>query len=651
MAYSRYVTEMKDENNNVYGVMDEENRNETNSLKSAIKENNQLFFNGNITSFDIVSRKAIAEDGTIETNSDYSYADSIGVITGRYKLTINKTDLNAGITRVHGYKNGVWQKQITIIPAAVQTATTSVVFDVDGSEIDAIKISYNNTTTTLVSLKTNGVEYENPKVMILNVHFEKGSYSNSNNRYGLFSSGNTLLYVINSYPIILNASTQILIPATKILNRNISLAFRNSNGETLENTQISNVTNNIIKDIPNGVYYLDIEISDPSDTFNCNEPIAVLFYNAVEPPKESKRIYRNSGDPIINPFSVGGMDGLLSCMCYMLPPNYRSDGKKVPMILWFDGSANYPSLTSSFSSNKLPGLSYMRDEGYVIMQVFAWGAKYAISCPGCGSDMPYPTHTCFRVIRSAIEYMVDRYNIDPNDIHVASKSFGGIISSYFVTKPIWNFRSIGMFAPCIDVLSMRGRFLGGRLALISDLNFQGDYVDDFKDITTTGETQTGVENYYFSERCQHVWLDNFEKLISINPAWTFLGEGGYNEKYLQSLADARSWWGGNKFDTNLYNHTERHRNGAIPCKIWIGTQDSDTPYQIMVEYIEQLKNSGCFAVARLINGGGHSSADFSGYEPITTKLGIEYESVALGWRENIEWIRLNSEGELYENEN
>ena len=496
----------------------------------------------NIETTSTVDGKAIGQDGSIEDNQSYSYADFVSVTNGKFILEISKSNAD-GITRIHGYKNGSWVKQITMINSG-QSGAIACAFKIENNEIDEIRISYRNTSTNITKL----------------------------------------LYLTSSDSV--------------------------------------------------------------------KDTLSVHLYNSSSIPEEGKRIYRNSGNPIINPFNVGGPDELLTCMCYMLPPNYTYNKNKIPLIVWFDGSANYPTITSSFSQNKLPGLSYMRDEGFAIMQVFAWGADYAVSCPDCGKDMPYPTRTCLRTIKSAIEYMVDRYNIDADNVHIASKSFGGIMATYLSLNPIYPLKSIGMFSPCIDVLSMRGRFLGGRLALIKDLDLQGEYVEDFKDITESGETQTGVENYFFSPRCQNLWLDNFEKLMSINPAWLFVCEAGYGDKYQESLENARHWWNTDgtyvedKYNALVYTHTNRHRIGKIPCKLWIGNHDVDTPHQIMLEYENQLKNCGCYTEDTLIEGGGHSSPDFGDMQPVTTKLGIYYESVAIGWRENIEWIRRNSVGDI-----
>ena len=724
------------------------------NVKTEVYQNRELFGNGVLSVFDIVEGKAISSEGQIEDNADYSYVDYIDVIDGIYILEVNKTYI-AGFTRVHGYKNGIWVKQINYLPSTV-IGLNNIEFDIQQEEIDAVRISYRNDSTTLVKLQQIKNKYQHQ----LDVNIEKGSYVDGDNRYGLFSDDNTLISYINKKPIVIFDSKYIIIHKGKIEDRTARLFFRDDNGGNISTVEIYNVNENIREPIPTMTKYIDIEVSahknygfgdastitgkaissegqiednadysyvDSVDVGSGNykltiyksdiagftrihgykngvwvKQVAVItsgyvgsqsvlfdinvdevdslcisyrhqstdltglsvlseltgdtiladFYGGIEIPREEKRIYINSNSAILNPFNVGGPDELLSCMCYMLPPNYSYNGKKVPLIVWFDGSAGYPSLTSSFQNNKLPGLQYMRDEGFAVMQVFAWGAEYAISCPGCGSDMPYPTRTCLRTIRSAIEFMVDRYNIDAENVHVVSKSFGGIISSYFTMFPIWNFKSIGMFSPCIDVLSMRGRFLGGRLALIQDLNLQGDYVEDFKDISLNGDTQTGVENYFFSPRCQNLWLENFTKLMSINAAWIRLCEAGYNEKYAESLANARAWWntGGSsepyKYNADVYTNTDRHRVGKVPCKLWIATHDVDTPHQIMIEFVEQLKNCGCYAEATVLEGGHHSSPDFDYTESVTTKLGIYYESVAIGWRENIEWIRRNSVGSI-----
>ncbi len=48
MAYSKYVTEFNDKDNNTYGVMDAENRAETEQLKNALEATGLIVIDGEL---------------------------------------------------------------------------------------------------------------------------------------------------------------------------------------------------------------------------------------------------------------------------------------------------------------------------------------------------------------------------------------------------------------------------------------------------------------------------------------------------------------------------------------------------------------------------------------------------------------------------
>ena len=64
--------------------------------------------------------------------------------------------------------------------------------------------------------------------------------------------------------------------------------------------------------------------------------------------------------------------------------------------------------------------------------------------------------------------------------------------------------------------------------------------------------------------------------------------------------------------------------------------DEQTPYWNANEVIKQLLNGGCDASMYTLQTGGHSGPDLSvsgsnAVQNVTTRLGIEYESVSIGW--------------------
>jgi hypothetical protein len=446
-------------------------------------------------------------------------------------------------------------------------------------------------------------------------------------------------YVINRHPIITGGKdTHIYFPVVdKQNNGTYAVFFRNEYGANVGNTRKLKYSKEYYLLIPDVVYYVDIMIQQT--TIN-----DLLISTSEWVVTNGKRIDHMANDPQVSFFEINRSKGLFTSMCYMLPPNYSHDGNKVPLVIWFDGNGNYNSMNSFFSSNKYPGLQYVRDEGFAVMEVFSWGNYYddkSLSGNPIGWDQPYPVPICLDCIKKGIEYIVDRYNIDSDDIHIMSKSMGGIISTYFVNRPIWDFKSIGMFSPAMDVLALNGRDPSSRMGIVEELGFTGENLSDFYDISIDRtKPEEGGPNFYYSPRCQHVWLANMGGLARINPIWLDIIDNTLDEKYSASLADAQAWHT-NPADTNIYTHPEYKKLGIVPVKIWAATQDEDVPYRAIIQTVNNWRNTGHQAEIRTANS-GHSYFDVDSTPiEVTTILGITH-SVTCGWIENVEWIRNNS---------
>lgn len=455
--------------------------------------------------------------------------------------------------------------------------------------------------------------------------------------YGLDLSKH-LTHVRNKYPFMLNGAK--ILVFEKATNTSV-LLFANSQGEYIRNVTLRTNEDTIVR-VPSEATYIDIDIAS-QEKFN----IKVVSYGDEEP-CFGKRIYTNSGNTIRLAFDIERENDLFTFMSFKLPPNYDANGTKVPMFLWIAGTGGYNGILKGFQGGPTQGgIEYIRDEGYAVLQVFSMGSYYWNKYPQAANDQPYPIPICEKAIKKGIEYFVDRYNIDADNIHVLSVSFGGIMSFHYVMHPLPGMKSATLFDPCIDTLSMRGRFSESRKLLAEELKFQGSNVQDFYDIEEDGTTRTGVENYYFSERCQSVWADNLPALIRINPAWDRLIGGTHQENYQSSIADARKWWSEGRHEAeNIYIHDEYKMISALPLKI-IGSEDDDsTTHQIMLEKVEQLRNCGNPAEIYLVPYGGHGATSYLIYttwvQDITTALGISHADVRIGWIEAVRWARKNS---------
>ena len=462
----------------------------------------------------------------------------------------------------------------------------------------------------------------------LEVLLERGSVSTT---YDLgYSSNHYKNYVRSAFDIKTGGATRLSIEKFNVTHGTMYVQFFAS-----DYTKISSViyTDGAVVNIPSGCEFIRVEIATSAEL----EKIAIRFYNCSDNPSEAKRSGINE---ISEKLTYKVSDDIHTTSRLMLPPNYSTDGEKVPVILWLEGSgSSLSSWNGDFNSNKLPYLQYLRDEGFAVFSVYAWGNEYAEKYPKCGNSFPYPIPINLACIKEGIEYICSRYNLDTDNLHIMSKSQGGQVSLYYASCNELNVKSIGMFAPVLDYLSMPGEamYKDTRAAIAEELGFTGDV-----------EYFASDRFLSYSEEGRAFLRENLDKLKILNEAWTNLTGAELEELFESSMNDCETFWTEQiwKTDrTDIYTHTEYVKTATVPVKIWGAADDAATPYLKMVEVVAQLKNGGSVAeLVTLPNGtGGHSCADVGSTRvDVTTALGIEHKNVPIGWVENIEWIRLHN---------
>ena len=479
---------------------------------------------------------------------------------------------------------------------------------------------------------TDSGEQETPTVVDetgiykrLEVLMERGAVTTTYNLS--YSSNHYNNYVRSAFDIKTGGATRLTIEKFNVTHGTMYVQFFAS-----DYTKISSVvyTDGAVVNIPSGCAFIRVEIATSAEL----ETIAIRFYDCTGNPSESKR----SGiSEISEKLTYQVSDEIHTTSRLMLPPNYTTDGEKVPVILWLEGSGSSLSTwDGDFNANKLPYLQYLRDEGFAVFSVYAWGNEYAEKYPKCGNSFPYPIPINLDCIREGIEYICSRYNLDADNIHIMSKSQGGQIALYYASCNELNVQSIGMFAPVLDYLSMPGEamYKDTRAAIAEELGFTGDV-----------EYFASDRFLAYSEEGRAFLRENLDKLKILNEAWVNLTGAELEELFEASMDDCETFWTEEiwKTDrTDIYTHTEYVKTATVPVKIWGAADDAATPYLKMVEVVAQLKNGGSVAeLATLPNGtGGHSCADGGSTRvDVTTALGIEHKNVPIGWVENVEWIR------------
>lgn len=387
--------------------------------------------------------------------------------------------------------------------------------------------------------------------------------------------------------------------------------------------------------------------------------INVTVFNAKCAPKEcKKKLWRTDYKFDNITYPVNGDKTLCGTLRIFLPPNYSVNGKKVPLIYYLPGSGNWYGWTQpnwpGTNSDLYNGLSYCMNEGFAVCCIYGWG-NYYHSKYSPGSSHPYAIPTCLQVIQDGIDWLISRYNIDGDNIHVMSKSQGGQNSAYWVSRPFPGLRTVGMCAPVVDYFSMPAEpmYNAPRKCIVEDLNLQGD-----TDWFSHGNGEYTDDPYWtYKDKAKEFILLNKNKFAGMNEAWVDL-HGGTIEDYIEeSWTSGREYWGTKNADgtwtpgykaadanTSLTDETiykcanKYTKTGRVPCKLWSGDKDDNTPHWKNVEFIKQLQNGGSDATLRVYSG-GHSSFDYGGSNNGTTVLGIPYSGVHNYYIENIQFIR------------
>ena len=364
--------------------------------------------------------------------------------------------------------------------------------------------------------------------------------------------------------------------------------------------------------------------------------LSVTFVGAEQTPTAEKNIQIDSPcEKIV--FMVAPRMSTTSRL--MLPYNYSPTGKPVPLVLWMDGSANFSSWNDDISDVKIPYLQYLTDEGFAVLSIFAWGNRYLTKYSDVGLAYPYPVPTNLACLTEGLRYITDRFNVDADNVHIMSKSQGGQCALFFASHPIWDFKSIGMFSPVLDYLSMPGEamYADVRKAIADELGLSGEYLDYFRSASFVTYSDDGIA--FFQE--------NLNKIIGLNEAWTDLNGGTYTSRYEKAMDDCKKFWEEEYWTTpsktDIYNNNDYSKMAKIPVKIWGASDDDQTPYLKMVEVVDQLCNGGTEAHIRSFarGTGGHSCADVGSNKiaSVTTASGVVHTNVPTGWVENVAWMR------------
>lgn len=468
----------------------------------------------------------------------------------------------------------------------------------------------------------------------IEIELEGGTISNGVDSYDIASFGS---YSRSALMLKTNGATTAQFDMSELSQTSVTAVFYNSNRAYSTSASYTKGTDGIANiTIPSGAAFVRFVFSGTLESVKALLNAEVSFAKRIAMYSPTERFtYAVNGEP----------DGVCNTGRMLLPPNYDPDGEPVPLIVFGHGSQTFNTWTDEMPAVALR--KYLSDEGFAFVDIFGWTSKYAVKYNNDfrGNDpLSIPLH--IRAHGSAIDYVCSRYNVDKDNIHIMSKSMGGLLALYVTVHNPWNVKSVGMFAPVLDYISIRGTTSSNPSytcnGIADELGFTGD-VSDFR------------SNYYYDPAAVAYIEANKEAFIQNNPAWMNLVGNTLDERLAASIDNCQKYWS-NISRTDIYQDLDLAQIGKVPTKIWGAADDAAIPYMKMVETVAQLNNGGCEAHMRTLPSGcgAHFATDtaYTQYPAVaktnvTTACGVHYDSVPLAYWENIQWIRLQM-GESYD---
>lgn len=355
------------------------------------------------------------------------------------------------------------------------------------------------------------------------------------------------------------------------------------------------------------------------------------FYGGIYPPEQVKNNYNAASANESAQMLFDITEETYGCARIMLPSTYSVDGAPVPLILYAHGSGMMTQWNQEMA--RYAYHKFFCDEGFAVLEIFGQDNKDWVTYgQGPAGVDPYSLQYWIKMYEKAVKKACHIYNLDWDNIHMVCKSQGGHLAYHYVScPPTFHIRSVSMFAPVLDYLSMRGgtdSAADSRRMLAREAGFEGDIETEF------------IGKNTYSEICSAFLLANIEKVNGLNEAWRGLVGQTLAEKFTTSMDNGSKWWQ-DKTRTDIYQDTDLCKIGFIPTKIWAATNDASTPYQKSVEAVAQLNNGGTEAHMRLFDTGGHAINTSSGPQTtnVTAANGTVWSTVPTCVYEASQWMK------------
>lgn len=314
-------------------------------------------------------------------------------------------------------------------------------------------------------------------------------------------------------------------------------------------------------------------------------------------------------------------------MILRAPKNYSPNGEPVRVIYFAHSSAG--SQATDFYSAYRPYVEYLVDEGYMLIDVFAWDNKMADMFEG--AFQYYNTPTNIACVNAMYKFVSDNYNIKRDGVFVVGKSHGGY-QAYGVPY-LANFKVLAS-AALAGVLSFAYKSMAytnqERLACFYDLGIPEDASDMM--------SEQGP-NYNQGARA---WLRRNAEYFR-NRIPLFMGAINFNmvDAFPDEPIKLNDYGTGSFVD---HRDIDFQAIQTVPMKSWISPDDANVSYHdVEARKAAVDKGFGIFEVRKMPIGSGdsHHTVDTAGpfVDEVKTKYGGTHTNVPVAYVELLQWFK------------
>lgn len=287
-----------------------------------------------------------------------------------------------------------------------------------------------------------------------------------------------------------------------------------------------------------------------------------------------------------------------------LPYNYSRDGKPCPLILWCHGTGGL-DFTGGLTYTDY--LQFLAKNGYAVIDCSGITSYYGTDIYNAKVTGLYDSKSnplLYSCISSMYEWVTKNFNVE-REVHILSKSAGGLASMYLAYNGPFKVKSMALLAPALLMAGQSFR-VTGKVPLDFWL---GQLGYDSPDITYP--LSPTDRSYVLANYTNLIGYDAFFSGTDIDYQATLSRMYGIEESATGSTTSERL---ANAYaaDSQLMAIFDgAKKNLPVPTKIWIAQDDGTVPYMWAQKLVGMAQRGGyhCFLRTMPNGTGGHHSVD------------------------------------------